>query len=186
LDEEREVKEPERGKQDMASQFHKIVEDYAALRVLIGFLGEEPQLNWWDTGFLSEAGLRFLFVNFPRSYFTAGCCSTSQAAKIIHDRLIGKGGVYHLFRLPRFLEEALHAQLASFDLQQVATHLDNKEAALRRLRSFFTSPVEAPEGPVQVGIAKKIISNFTVEEIAKHYHDALSQDKKTFPYLTNE
>ena len=170
----------------MDSEYQKIVEDYVTLRVLVGFLGEKSQFSWWDTGFLSKVGLQFLSVNFPRSYFAAGCCSTTQAAQIIHDRLIGKGGVYHLFRLPRLLEESLHAQLSSYDSQQISTYLDNKEIALRRLRSLFTSPVEASEGPVQVGIAKKILSVFTVEEIARHYYDAFSRNKKVFPYLTNE
>lgn len=45
------------------------------------------------------------------------------------------------------------------------------------------STISAPEGPVQVGTLKNILSDFALEEMAKHYYDAFSSQKQTFPYF---
>lgn len=37
------------------------------LRLLVGFLGEKKQCNWWDTTFLEATGQRFLETVFPRT-----------------------------------------------------------------------------------------------------------------------
>ena len=66
--------------------------NFIKIRALVGYLGEKSQLNWWDTNFLSETGLQFLSINFPRSSFSAGVNSVSTAARRLHDERIGKGG----------------------------------------------------------------------------------------------
>jgi len=94
----------------MANNHSKIVADFVILRALVGYLGEKPQFGWWDTNFLSKTSLQFLEINFPRSYLSAGCVSVTQAAHRVHDQLIGKNGVFHLFRL----EEAMGVRSTLF------------------------------------------------------------------------
>lgn len=161
------------------------IEDLITLRTIIGFLGEKPQFGWWDTNFLSETGLQFLTINFPRSAFAAGCNSVSEAAKRLHDERIGKGGVYHLFRLPTFNEESIHKQLIAMDSKTLIPFLKDKETALNKLESYISSSVNAPDGPVQIGTSKDIFSNFAIEGLAVHYWEAFSKGKKCFPYFTS-
>ena len=87
----------------------EILAHLAEVRVLVSYLGEKEQYAWWDTSFLSAVGLKYLKLNFPRSYFLAGVTAISQAAKKLHDDRIGKGAAHHLFRLPFHIEERLHA-----------------------------------------------------------------------------
>lgn len=151
------------------------------MRVLVGFLGEKAQFNWWDTNFLSSTGLKFLEITCPRTAFSAGCNSVFEAAARLHDARIGKGRVYHLFRFPPEVEESLHRLIASEP--PVGAGLD-KEKALGDLKSMAKGGLSAPDGPVQIGTLKNMISDFAVEELAKHYADAFAKGKQSFPYFT--
>lgn len=167
-----------------SSDNKQIIIKLITLRSLVGFLGEKSQFNWWDTNFLSSTGLQFLAINFPRSAFSAGCNSVSEAARRLHDERIGKGGVYHLFRFPTSIEESIHKQLLDIDSNTLIPYLKDKETALNKLKSFISSSVNAPDGPVQIGTAKNMFSDSAIEELAKHYHNAFSDGKKCFPYFT--
>lgn len=160
-----------------------MVQDYILLRLLVGFLGEKSQCTWWDSNFLSETGLQFLAINFPRTALAAGCTSVTAAAKRLHDDRIGKGGVYHLFRLPAAVEESLHRELLSAEPDKLEADINTKEKALSRLKSFSESAVDAPSGPVQIGTEDKILTKFAVSELAMHYCDAFTKGKMTFPYF---
>ncbi len=153
------------------------------LRILIGFLGEKSQYNWWDTNFLSKTGRQFLAINFPRSTFAAGCNSVSEAAKRIHDKRIGKGSVYHLFRFSTSIENLIHKCLISTDYGELFSHLKDKDTVLKELQKFISSTITAPEGPVQIGTSKNMLSDFAIDELARHYHDAFSRGKQCFPYF---
>lgn len=163
-----------------------IIEQLIQLRALVGFLGEKDQCRWWDTAFLGPTGQKYLSINFPRSAVAAGVNAVTEAARRLHDSRIGKGGVYHLFRMPAASEEKLRRQLLEGQPQPILSCFENKEDALQKLKAMFESGVSAPEGPVQVGTEKRILSSFAVEEIAKHYHDAFATGKQTFPYFTAE
>jgi len=154
------------------------------LRALISFLGEKSQFNWWDTNFLSETGLQFLSINFPRSSFSAGVNSVTTAARRLHDERIGKGGVYHLFRLPSSAEENVHNKLLQMDAAEIKKMISHKETALENIETMLSSRDTVPEGPVQVGRLKNIMSNFAVSELAMHYYDAFKSGKQCFPYFT--
>lgn len=167
-----------------SSDNKQIIIKLITLRSLVGFLGEKSQFNWWDMNFLSSTGLQFLAINFPRSAFSAGCNSVSEAARRLHDERIGKGGVYHLFRFPTSIEESIHKQLLNIDSNELIPYLKDKETALNKLKSFISSSVNAPDGPVQIGTGKNMFSDFAIEELAKHYHNAFSDGKKCFPYFT--
>jgi hypothetical protein len=73
------------------------------LRIAVAYLGEKEQFAWWSTRFLGSTGRRFLEFIYPRSAFAAAVTSASEAAKTFHDFRIGKGRIYHLFRLPHLL-----------------------------------------------------------------------------------
>ena len=164
---------------------HKeLAEKYITLRTIVGYLGEKPQYNWWDTNFLSPIGLQYLAINFPRSSFVAGVTSVSEAARRLHDSRIGKGGVYHLFRFPLSIEESIHNILMGFDSTVLIPDLKDKEAAVSKLKSLIDSTVEASEGPVQIGTEKQIQKEFTIAELAKHYLDAFTNGKQVLPYFS--
>ena len=162
----------------------KIVEKYICLRALVGFLGEKPQFNWWDTNFLSSIGLQYLAINFTRSALVAGITSVTEAARCFHDSRIGKGGVYHLFRLPFTMEVDIHNILMKYDGSTLIAELKDTETALSRLKYFIDSTVDAPEGPIQIGTERQIQREFAVSELAKHYLDAFANGKQVLPYFS--
>ena len=84
----------------------KIATTIAELRVLIGYLGEKGQSNWWSSEFFSATAAAFLAPIFNRSLFLAQYQGATAAAAKIHDEAIGVGRIYHLFRLPIGLEQA--------------------------------------------------------------------------------
>jgi hypothetical protein len=150
----------------------------------VGFLGENTRFRWWDTNFLSKTGLQYLAIPFPRTAFAAGCASVAEAAKRLHDERIGKGGVFHLFRLPSAIEEKLHRYLHGMQPIEILSELEGKEKALAKLKEYAEADVQTREGPVQVGKADKIMTEYIVSELATHYFDAFSNGVKTFPYFT--
>ncbi len=161
----------------------QLSEKYIHLRTLVGYLGEKSQCNWWDTNFLSPVGLQFLAINFPRSSFVAGITSVSEAARRLHDNRIGKGGVYHLFRLPLAIEESLHSQLMEWDNAEFISHIKDKDEALVQLQNLVDSTVEASEGPVQIGTEQQIQRKSIIAELAKHYLDGFANGKQVLPYF---
>jgi len=161
-------------------------EDLIVLRAIVGFLGEKSQFGWWDTDFLSPTGLQFLTINFPRSAFSAGCNSVTEAAKRLHDERIGKGSVYHLFRLPAYLEEAIHRNLLSAEYNSIISCLNTQDVALDRLNSFFNDKSETPEGPVQIGTLEDIFGGLAVRKLSMNYYNAFTSGKMCFPYFVEK
>jgi hypothetical protein len=164
----------------------RITESLNRLRALVGYLGEKERFGWWDTSFLNRTGLQFLEINFPRTAFAAGCKGVMEAAKRLHDERIGKGGVYHLFRLPTGFEEDLHHALIAADPGDLLPLLESSETALEALRSMVADTVGAPEGPVQIGTLKGALRPADIQEIAVHYYDAFRNRKMCFPYFAAE
>ena len=91
----------------------ELIQRLIQLRALIGFLGERNQFNWWDTQFLGKTSFGYLELNFPRTTFSSALHSVTAAAKKVHDDRIGKGFVYHLFRLPFRYEQPIANYLHS-------------------------------------------------------------------------
>ncbi len=161
----------------------ELTKHYITLRALVGYLGEKSQCNWWDTNFLSPIGLQYLAINFPRSSFVAGVTSVSEAARRLHDSRIGKGGVYHLFRLPLAIEENIHSHLMGMDSSSIVSVIQNKDEALARLLQLAGSTIDAPEGPVQIGRDKQIQRKNSIAVLAQHYLDGFSNGKQVLPYF---
>ncbi len=160
-----------------------MIDKLLQLRTLVAYLGEKDQFNWWDTSFLSPTGIKLLNINFPRSALSAGVNSAGEAARAVHDSRIGRGRVFHLFRLPAEMEAGLHQLLLGCDPDHLLGVIKSREDSLQVLRGLSGSTLSAPQGPVKVGRAKNIETEFGIEEMAKHYLDAFQSGKKTFPYF---
>ena len=156
------------------------------LRLLVGFLGEKRQDNWWDCSFLAPTGQRFLQTTFPRTAVEAAFRSTTQAARSLHDSRIGRVGVFHLFRLPVEKEDILESlvkEIRSFDVPKL---IASTETALAELGSLAKTKLAAPTGPVQVGVPKAIFTPTAISEMAAHYHSAFAGGFQCFPYFAGE
>jgi hypothetical protein len=156
------------------------------LRLLVAFLGEKRQANWWDCGFLAPTGQRFLQETFPRTALEAGLRSTSQAARSLHDSRIGRVGVFHLFRLPVDKEDILEAavpQLRTLDPQKLIT---SKEAALAELGTMAKAKSTPATGPVRVAAPAAVFTPTAVSEMAAHYHAAFAGGSQCFPYFSGD
>ena len=162
----------------------ELIRKYILLRTLVGYLGEKSQCNWWDTNFLSSAGLKYLEINFPRSSFVAAITSVSEAARLLHDSRIGKGGVYHLFRLPFALEESLHHQLMGMESATFTPAIKDKDKALLQLQALAGSTIDASEGPVHIGTEKQIQQKNSIEELAKYYLYGFLNGIQVLPYFS--
>jgi hypothetical protein len=156
----------------------------AKLRLLVGYLGEKDQADWWDCRFLCPNGIRFLEINFPRTVLAAGITSVTAAARRFHDERIGKKNVYHLFRLPAALEEAVHNSIPPGVPEDWASIITDVDTAVSKLGEMSDDVVDAPVGPVQVGTSETLATDAAVIEIAKHYHDAFTHEKVVLPYFS--
>src|SRR5215475_5259669 len=119
----------------------------ARLRLLVGYLGEHHQYNWWPSAFLTPSSLAFLAPIFSKTAFMAQYQGVTAAASRVHDAHIGLGKVYHLFRLPERLEQTLYHHLqdkAFVDTLRVPLH--DKDPALACLVTCADSHPASTEG----------------------------------------
>jgi hypothetical protein len=154
------------------------------LRAAIGYLGEKGQYGWWQTSFLTPTGFRFLEIDFPRSVLLAAINSVTHAAKLLHDQTIGKGRVYHLFRLPVGLEQAIHERLHAMDRAPILGLISSKERALFGLGSFGSEESPNANGSIRIGEVKAVDRVKTLRHIAGHYRSAFETGGRVFPYFS--
>ncbi len=110
----------------------------------------------------------------------------TEAAKRLHDERIGKGSVYHLFRLPAYPEEAIHRNLLSAEYNSIISCLNTQDDALDRLKSFFTDKSKTPEGPVQIGTLENIFGELALKKLSMNYYNAFTNRKMSFPYFAEK
>jgi len=156
----------------------EVIRKLSRLTWLVAFLGSKSNANWWDCSLMDRTGLEFLKNVFPRSAAAAAFRATTEAAQRAHDLALGRMGCYHLFRFPLPVEE----QLAKFPLNHLG--LISEGDALTELAGLADASINAPEGPVQVGVAKRILTPAAVNELAAHYHSAFSQGIRCYPYFS--
>ena len=157
-----------------------IVLKLSRIRWLVALLGSKKNFNWWDCSFLDETGLKFLAMTFPRSADSAALEATLQAGQRVHDAAIGRIGSYHLFRLPTVTQQRLAG------VSDSPSGLIAKDAALAELATLGDPSIKAPEGPVQVGVERRIVTNESLKELASHYHSAFRQDIRCYPYFASQ
>ena len=156
----------------------------AELRLLVGYLGEKDQFNWWGSGFIAPTSEAFLLPIFPRTVWLAKYHGVTEAACLVHDDRIGVGKNFHLYRLPDSLERSsasvVKVVVASTGLQDKLISVD---AALTRLRELASSESEAGEGPVSLGESSEDNFEMPLSRVARIYLDAFQAGISAFPFV---
>ncbi len=155
----------------------------AELRLLIGFLGEKGQFNWWESNFLSSSSTAYLMPTYPRTILLAQYHGVSEAALAVHDRFIGTGINYHLYRLPDSIEREVSAvvqELSSSEPLGIA--LSSQETALNRLAELANQE-QAKDGPVDIGSFSDAHLEQLVKSSAGCYATAFIQGIKCYPFM---
>ena len=118
--------------------------DLAKMRAVVGYLGERNQSGWWQSSFFAPGSQAFLAPVFGRTRLLAQCTGVAQAAAVVHDERIGVGDVYHLFRLPEDIEQALHRALHSHELSADIRALHATNLGVKT-RTFLLPPRQVPK-----------------------------------------
>lgn len=161
--------------------------DLAVLRAVVGYLGEKNQYNWWPSSFCAPTSHAFLTPVFARTPVLAQCTGVTTAAAVVHDRLIGIGRVYHLFRLPEDLEQAIHRALYDPDLcTRIVTLTSNKDTALAHLRAASATTVAPAVGPALIGDVVTLRSADAWSAATAHYLQAFAQNAQIYPYFVDK
>ena len=163
------------------------ISDLLQIRVVVSFLGEKKQLNWWQSEFFGASAPSFLNPVFPRTRFLAQAEGSSAVARKLHDDRIGIGRVFHLFRLPEDFELSFHQRLQEADIAaKLSEYLSDKDAVLNFLESEYGKPKTNDVGPVLVGEINQITTKPIVETIAQAYLGGFQRETPVFPYLKVE
>ena len=153
------------------------------LRVLVGYLGEKSQFNWWSSDFLGSSSPAFLTPIFNRTSFLAQYRGVTAAAAKIHDEAIGIGNIYHLFRFPIGLEQSTAETLSDEAfVQSLKDKLLNSEIALARLDELSKKPETSSPGAVSVGVISQGLGS-ELQLAAGYYFSAFASGIQTFPFV---
>jgi len=174
----------------MAERIEEQAESLARLRVLVSVLGEAAHAKWWRTEFLTAAGLRFLDRLYPRTSCAAAVRAASAAARDLHDSSIGRGEVYHLFRLPGQLETQIHllATGGFFDqvLEDLRPSLDASDSLVAEMEGLANELPETEPGPQRIGSVRDLHGGALVGAWTGAYLHAFRKDYRVFPYVEAE
>ncbi len=154
------------------------------LRLVVGFLGEKSQHNWWSSNFIGATSEAFLAPVFSRTTMLARYHGVCEAAMLVHDELIGVGANFHLYRLPDSLERAAAKELANNDTQeQLSLVLVTSNAAQMRLNELASADINKAEGPVVLGSYADADLKQLLLKSASHYSCAFNEGYKCLPYI---
>jgi hypothetical protein len=169
----------------MTIRVNKTTADLLVLRAVVAALGERSDPPWWKTQFLTKVGLRNMERLLPRTAAGGALRSVIRAAQMDHDRKVGVGRHYHLFRFPMHLENALDAMLEDPEqLGGLQELLVSEDHLLRsRLDELSGDPITAGEGPINLGIVSRIGNPTSVGKLAAIYRLALLDGVRRFPYF---
>jgi hypothetical protein len=158
--------------------------DLISLRISVGYLGERAQFDWWPTEFFATTSEAFLSPVFNKTAFLARYNGITTAARRLHDERVGVGRVFHLFRLPAVVEQALHEELLAEGVTEtVLANTQSKDVALAFIESLADSSVSTSEGPVQIGETSDLVGVDWIARAAAYYRDAFKENNQCFPYL---
>lgn len=164
---------------------NKLLSDFLIMRLLIGYLGEKSQFNWWPTTFISSSSNLFLAPVFPRTTLLSQYHGILEAARRVHDDRIGVGSVFHLFRLPEAYEHDLHTLISDGGFSLPLESFANKDSAMAALQKIADGETPSNEGPVKLGNAQDIMTSGTICDIAKCYVAAFGQGLASYPYYVS-
>ena len=157
---------------------------YGHLRLLVGYLGEKDQGNWWPTTFFTSASRYFLEPVFARTTRLAQYNGVREAARRLHDEQIGVGNVFHLFRLPEEIEQDMQHLMIGAPEEWFA-EIESREGALTALRDLAKGAISVTAGPRSIGSVEEFYRSSGSKALAQHYLAAFEQGICTFPYFVN-
>lgn len=153
------------------------------LRMVVGFLGERTQFNWWPTGFFESSSSLFLEPIYTKTSALAQYHGVVEAARRVHDEHLNVGS-YHLFRLPEEIEHSLHVLVSNkLGDELMVNSFKSQKNALESLKSMADSNVITGEGPIIVGKIEDIGSIKGLQKTAGAYLTAFEQSVKVYPYF---
>ena len=112
--------------------------------------------------------------------------STTIVARADHDKRIGIGRRYHLFRLPTALEHVLIDAMMeeSFRVKATALMKEQRDDLLCELAKVANSrAVQTAEGPIRLVPAVRLSERSAIEEMAAHYRTSVETGRRVFPYF---
>src|SRR5437773_108710 len=137
------------------------LDSYLELRLLVGYLGEKLQYNWWASSFYDPFAMDFLSPVFGRTARLAQYNGVREAARRVHDANVGIGRVFHLFRLPEETEHDLHRHAETLD-EAILSVVSDRATALARLRVFADKTAPSAEGPIAIDRIGELEKSATV------------------------
>lgn len=153
------------------------------IRLLVGFLGERVQFDWWPTSFFEPSSRLFLEPVFSRTARLAQYHGVVEAARRLHDEHLNVGS-YHVFRLPEESEQDLHAlALQGTQGSILGAELQSKEGVLEALRTEAGSKGRHRVGPVAIGKITDLASAGVLASAAGIYLAAFESHSKAYPYF---
>lgn len=140
---------------------------------------------------MSETGFRFLERLYPRSYFSAAVHAAGKAACEVHDRAVGRVGVYHLFRLSEALEAEIYVIAPSMDEDSIVRFRSclgqaEKLSEMLGMLGDGEALADAGPGPRRIGTETDLAEERTLRKVAAIYCAAFKQGKPVFPYFAAE
>jgi hypothetical protein len=161
------------------------------LRALVLALGEAGRPPFWKTEFFNETGFRFLERIYPRNFFKAAIYSAGKGACEIHDRAVGRVGIYHLFRLPEFLELDIYKIILNgYDefLLHFRSNLGSFEKLMPMLKELYESSEDSrvTPGAKRIGSGTSLLTVDVWEKLADSYYRSFNQGKLGFPYFSED
>jgi hypothetical protein len=163
----------------------EVVDSVAALRLAVGFLGEHEQAGWWQSAFLGVSSKPFLSPVYPKTAVLAQCRGVTHAAARVHDERIGVGSVFHLFRLPEDIEQAVHRMLEQHEAaQRLSSAVKDKQSALSALEALALSKRPTGNGPVRVGQVVDLVKLDSWRVVAAHYAAGFQASSEVFPFFS--
>ncbi|TVR84544.1 MAG: BrxE family protein [Rhodospirillales bacterium] len=160
--------------------------DVITVRLLVGYLGEHAQANWWPSRFLEATSDAFVDPVFGPAAGLAQCNGVTEAARKMHDERIGVGRVFHLFRLPETMEQGCFELLQrSPSIHAIKSLLTSREAVMAALHCYGQKDVVVQEGPVRIGSIGDLNREAWLSRAAARYFAAFANGVRSFPYLTD-
>jgi hypothetical protein len=162
------------------------IREILSLRTIVSMLGERTTPPWWRTQFLTEVGLRALTRVFPRTATSAALSSVFIAARVEHDKRIGLGGRYHLFRLPDSLEHPVSLLMSEdvFATQMRGLVSKGRDDLIHELGTIAHGRRETPaDGPMRLGSSVNIADAVDVEGLGAQYRYSFQTNRRVFPYF---
>jgi hypothetical protein len=156
------------------------------LRAIVATLGERTTPPWWRTQFLTNVGVRALTRVFPRTALSAALNSVLVVARAEHDKRIGLGKSYHLFRLSENIEHSLMLLMSEQALStQVAALASKSQEDLIQDLANMAAGREEPlaDGPIRLGSNSSITESSGIEGLAVHYRNSFETGRRAFPYF---